>query len=142
MRNAKYKLEHRDEIKHRRRWHIATAPDFDIRAFLLWLFDTKHTRTLLLVAALLALVGCRPAAPVSFDSVVTVPPEPASPDDKPVDWPEVKPVSVPAAPAKSPEAPAGYECKDGVCAPVRSFREEQPVRRVLSRIPVVRRFGR
>lgn len=85
-----------------------------------------------------AFTGCKPRAP---EFVVTDAAE-TSPDDAPVTWPEVKPVSVPAAPAKQTEAPAGYECGPNGCGPARSFREEQPVRRVFQRLPIVRRFGR
>lgn len=89
--------------------------------------------------ALLALpfTGCKPAPAPSFPVTEVVAPD--SPDDQPQPFVEPsKPVSVPA---RTPEAPAGYECRDGVCGP-RAESESGPVRRVFSRLPVLRRFGR
>lgn len=94
---------------------------------------------ILTALALLTLTACKPAPPApSFPITEVVAPEP-SPDDAPqfVETP-AKPVSVPA---KTPAPPAGYECRDGVCGP-RADSESGPVRRVFSRLPVVRRFGR
>lgn len=90
-----------------------------------------------------AFTGCKLAAPApAFPVTEVVAPAPDSPDDREqfADVPAA-PVSVPA---KTPDAPAGYECRDGVCGPARGERviERAPVRSVLGRLPVVRRFGR
>lgn len=84
---------------------------------------------------LLALGGCKQADKIVITDTAT---KTESPDDREQFPPEP---AKPAKPAQPTQLPASYECRDGQCGPSRSF-GEQPVRRVFSRLPVLRRFGR